>query len=740
MPDIKDHPNWVLSCPKTKAPFCAADPTRHASSTDPSTWVDYETAKAVANERGMLLAFCPSETDPFCAIDLDNKEGCSKRAAVHAEILAMYEGYAEITQSGKGYRLFVLGSVPSIINNRQWGVEASSQGHFWTVTFNTLPGRTGFYPADLRQFYARFAPNPVYKSDYTWSTEGEADDAKIWDKIQNNGQSGKKAFEVFNRGYQTTDRRSEEDATLITNLCFATTNDDAVLRIAQQSKAWLSRPHHSDSKRQRGENFLRKEIIKNRQWRQPIETRVDPLLTQVYTDSAAPSPEPKDELTIAPGLLGEVQQYLLDSARYPNMAMALAGSFTFFGGVCGFSWLYDELACNQYCFVIANTGAGKGDVVKGLEKLTKNFDAKVFSEDNPRPFRYPEVVPSPQGLRKMFTPEKRTGFSIFKEGASLLDNSSADKRNAFSIEVPLTAMYDESGEFGMFDGSANADPKNRAKPIARPCFSFLADVQPDRFQDYLTLDKMKSGYVPRLLVFATDAYWANQKPQKNRQKNIPKTLEKRIIALMHKATMSMHNAAQGKAVEIKATQETIDLIEQYEEEIKQHVRDNLTPAEGYIYNRTAMKGIKIAMQCAIGMCEDNEFDNIVMTKKCVDYGMKISRLSSNYLFDLYKQGYVGSDAAKADRIIFDAFASAKQAKNKSLKLLPPAALKNGWVPLSYVTNTVRNNGKYKELTNTWKISAVKDHVLSLDDRIEKMPDAQAEELGWPKNLYRLTGE
>src|SRR5262249_1107983 len=45
-----------------------------ASSTDPSTWSDFETASRVAAERGMLPGYVLDKSDPFTCIDLDVKD------------------------------------------------------------------------------------------------------------------------------------------------------------------------------------------------------------------------------------------------------------------------------------------------------------------------------------------------------------------------------------------------------------------------------------------------------------------------------------------------------------------------------------------------------------------------------------------------------------------------------------------------------------------------------------------
>ena len=90
----------------------AKQPPRHASTSDPDTWCDYETALA-ATQAGDAdgITYVLTENDPFAAIDLDH---CRDAHLCSIDIWAQNfldtgrQSYAEVTPSGEGCRIWGL--------------------------------------------------------------------------------------------------------------------------------------------------------------------------------------------------------------------------------------------------------------------------------------------------------------------------------------------------------------------------------------------------------------------------------------------------------------------------------------------------------------------------------------------------------------------------------------------------------------------------------------------------------
>lgn len=138
-----------------KVPYRVAEPTRRASSTDPSTWASFPDAVEaysvlagrgdpvrgpVAGIGGVLL----QERETTC-IDLDRVIDENGVVDTRAEtIVERCNSFTEISPSGRGLHIFVLGAVREAIKGNQ--IEVYSTARFIAVTGKQWPGT----PADVR--------------------------------------------------------------------------------------------------------------------------------------------------------------------------------------------------------------------------------------------------------------------------------------------------------------------------------------------------------------------------------------------------------------------------------------------------------------------------------------------------------------------------------------------------------------------------------------------------------------
>ena len=107
-----------------KPPFMATQPERHASTKDPSTWADYNTAlAAVQAGHGDGISYVLTENDPFSAIDLDNcrhLETHSIDAWAQLYMQFAVTSYQEVTPSGTGIRIWGLADGANLNRNSRW--------------------------------------------------------------------------------------------------------------------------------------------------------------------------------------------------------------------------------------------------------------------------------------------------------------------------------------------------------------------------------------------------------------------------------------------------------------------------------------------------------------------------------------------------------------------------------------------------------------------------------------------
>jgi hypothetical protein len=101
-----------------KPPFQALRPDRNASTSDPSTWTDYEAAlDAVETKRADGITYMLTQADSLAAIDIDN---CRDVSTHSIDVWAQNfldtgrNSYSEVTPSGAGCRIWGLASGVSV--------------------------------------------------------------------------------------------------------------------------------------------------------------------------------------------------------------------------------------------------------------------------------------------------------------------------------------------------------------------------------------------------------------------------------------------------------------------------------------------------------------------------------------------------------------------------------------------------------------------------------------------------
>ena len=149
--ELKKYKNWVcwkaFPSPKEndpnhigKRPVNAITGT-FASSTDPDTWCDYETAVQAA-EQYSGIGFVFTNT-PFFGVDIDGVEEDVRRFSdgdtgnIIGEFVHTLQSYAELSQSGKGIHIICKGELPSG-GRRKGNVEMYETGRFFTMSGNAV--------------------------------------------------------------------------------------------------------------------------------------------------------------------------------------------------------------------------------------------------------------------------------------------------------------------------------------------------------------------------------------------------------------------------------------------------------------------------------------------------------------------------------------------------------------------------------------------------------------------------
>jgi len=132
--ELRERAQWCVAG-HDKRPLTADG--RAASSTDPSTWTDFETACRAAVASGLGVGFMLYADDPFTCIDLDVKETTSEQVlAGYNWLIRESDSYTERSRSGRGTHIWFRGNIGK--GARREGVEIYSQERFIICTGNVV--------------------------------------------------------------------------------------------------------------------------------------------------------------------------------------------------------------------------------------------------------------------------------------------------------------------------------------------------------------------------------------------------------------------------------------------------------------------------------------------------------------------------------------------------------------------------------------------------------------------------
>ena len=187
--------------------------------------------------------------------------------------------------------------------------------------------------------------------------------------------------------------QSEADFALLSMLAFYTQDNEQVRRIFRMTELGKR------DKATRNDKYLNYALGKIRA-NQPAPIDFEALKNNLPT----PIPQPQEEkpvspvipgLTLPPGLVGEVAQYIYQTTIRPIPEISLAAALAVVAGVCGRSYNISGSGLNQYLVVLAKTGSGKEGAATGIDNLIAAIRPQVPMVDQ---FLGPAKFASGQGL------------------------------------------------------------------------------------------------------------------------------------------------------------------------------------------------------------------------------------------------------------------------------------------------------------------------------------------------------
>jgi primase-polymerase (primpol)-like protein len=249
--ELRERRQWCIT-PGTdtdKAPRTVTG--TKASSTDPSTWTNFDTAACAAYQASWHIGYVFAADDPYACIDFDVCDEDTQRAKGQAEdpskwttneematfweAVQRLDSYAELSRSGKGLHVIVKGDVGT--GMKRPPIEIYSQARFMIFTgdirFNRpIQDQQAWLDDQVRERTATPAV-PLVEVAAT-----ESDEAVYWHARSLEGKQHPGKFDALWRGEWRElgyPSQSEADEALMSYLIHASPSNEQVRRLFRYS-------------------------------------------------------------------------------------------------------------------------------------------------------------------------------------------------------------------------------------------------------------------------------------------------------------------------------------------------------------------------------------------------------------------------------------------------------------------------------------------------------------------------
>ncbi len=614
-----------------------------ADVTNPKTWGTFEEAVRTGYKH---IGFVLSPNDPFTIIDLDNKAhdpATPEQITRHHKILDAFDSYTERSTSGLGYHIIVRGKIPAGVHRDK--VEAYSAGRYMIMTGDVVrPSPIADYQSLLDVLYGEMAPPSVAA---LVDRESPLDDLELLE-MASRATNGSK-FDSLCRGEWQNEypSQSEADFALLSIIAFYSQDNQQVRRVFRMSALGKRDKATRDNK------YLDRALGKIRA-QQPAPIDFDQLILnakamatprEVVNHSAGeitnvsylPGAEPKqlEDITLPPGIIGEMACYFYSSAIRPVPEVALAAAIALTAGVVGRSYNISGSGLNQYIILLAKTGSGKEGALSGIENLITAIRPQIPMADQ---FLGPAAFASGQALVKVLN-DRPCFVSVLGEFGLTLQQLSDHRANSAQIMLRkvLLDLYAKSGWNRTLRSSVYSDTEKNTKIIQAPNVTILGESTPETFFDGLDVSHIAEGLIPRFSVLQ----YNGDRPARNRGANIapPIELAQRFTDLIAIALTTTNNHT---CCPVAIDAQGLKTLDDFDAEADAIMNATKYEAETQLWNRAHLKALKLAALLAVGVNPHQP----TITHACAEWAIDFTRRDITSVAKRFMEGDVGQGDGK----------------------------------------------------------------------------------------------
>lgn len=723
--ELRALPQWVVAGdnkiplnPRTGQP---------ASVTDPATWASFEEAvRTGAKHVGFVLA----EWDPYTIIDLDNKPSkpaTPEQWARHQKILEAFDSYTERSTSGSGYHIIVKGRIPAGVHRDN--VEIYSSSRYMICTGKVVRNSPiTDHQKLLDIIYGEMKPAEMVELT---GAESVQDDAEVVEMALNAANGDK--FDQLCRGEWEAmgyPSQSEADLALLSILAFYSRDNDQVRRLFRMSKLGQ---REKAKKNDRYLNFALGKIRANEP--PPVDFEAVKSRLSEVTAKPLPTPHPAQEnaptapsIALPPGLVGEIAQYIYQTAIRPVPEIALGAAIGIVAGVCGRSYNISGTGLNQYIILLAKTGAGKEGAVSGIDNLVASVRSQVPMVDQ---FVGPSVFASGQALIKVLD-ERPCFVSVLGEFGLTLQQLCDPRAGSSQVMLKrvLLDLYGKSGWNKLLRSTVYSDVEKNTKVVQAPNVTILGESTPESFFDGLDSVHIAEGLIPRFSVIEYDG----PRPPRNRNANHPPSpeLAARFAELI---TISLTTANNGTCAGVQMDSEALRLMDAFDTRADKLINQAGSDVDMQLWNRAHLKALKLAALIAVGVAPHAP----VVTGEVAEWAIAFVERDVATMATRFQRGEVGTGDHRAEqdiRLAVEAFLAMSPEKRAQYKV-SSKLLEGSVIPFHYLRRRLRIRAAFKN-DRRGAAKALEDALADLvkAEILQVVPQQQgSERFGVRSELY-----
>lgn len=711
---------WILwkyedigAAKPTKVPYTSKGTL--ADVTKPATWSSFDdvfNASQLGNYNGIGFVF--TRDDPYCFIDLDDAEGDNAILDRHLKVYHEFETYAEVSPSGKGLHLICKGKVQS--GRRRSKIEIYPHDRYATMTGNVYGNRTEIVDcqSQLTQLFDQMGNGPIAQSMYNGTDKEEFSDEHIIEQAKQ-ASNGDKFEQLYSGEWRSLySSQSEADFALVDIIAFYSKNRVQISRIFRLSQLGK----REKSKRN---DYVNGMISRSFDRMLPpldfdglkngVETKLAEAKTEIVNAPLA------NNITVPPGLLGEIAQFIYAQAPRPFPEIALAGAIGLMAGICGRAYNINGTGLNQYVLVLAKTGRGKEAAALGIDKLMAKVRPMVPTSSS---FRGPGDINSGQALAKYISNTSRCFVSVIGEFGITIDRISRPDANSADkmLYKLLLDLYNKSGHEQTVQSSIYSKKEDSTNVTESPAITILGESTQKLFYAHLNEDMIAAGLLPRFLILNYDG----DRVGHNEEAHLVQphfTLVEQLAAFIAQCETVM---GRNTVITVKRDDESVELLRKFDKKADFKINSAQDDVIAELWNRAHMKVLRLSALIAVGV---NPYDPIVIPDY-VNWAINLVQTDINILSSRFESGEIGASSSEIRQVkeivkVIKDYCNLPYDKiSGSMQFKSPQMHHDKVIPYSYINKRVSNASMFKDKIGT--TNAIKRAIQTLldTDRIKEM--------------------